>query len=104
MGKHRLTVYIEVLNEMANTCNKYAICRACKTKVSREFAYANKIVNTKKCVKQHLRKCENFFAIQGKENGEEILNNTDSETTKERQRANLTNKKKRRKFLYLYLD
>jgi hypothetical protein len=104
MGKHRLTVYIEVLNEMANTCNKYAICRACKTKVSREFAYANKIVNTKKCVKQHLRKCENFFAIQGKGNGEEILNNTDSETTKERQRANLTNKKKRRKFLYLYLD
>jgi len=54
MGKHRLTVYIEVLNEMANTCNKYAICRACRTKVSREFAYANKIVNTKKCVKQHL--------------------------------------------------
>jgi hypothetical protein len=104
MGKHRLTVYIEVLNEMANTCNKYAICRACKTKVSCEFAYANKIVNTKKCVKQHLRKCENFFAIQGKENGEEILNNTDSETTKERQWANLTNKKKRRKFLYLYLD
>jgi hypothetical protein len=82
MGKHRLTVYIEVLNEMANSCNKFAICKACKTQVSREFAYANKIVNTKKCVKQHLRKCENFLAFQGKEKAEEILNNTDSETTR----------------------
>ncbi|CAG8518718.1 13618_t:CDS:2 [Funneliformis mosseae] len=65
MEKHRLTVYIEVLNEMANIC-----------------------------IKRHLQKCENFFTIQGKEKGDEILNNTDSETTKERQKASLKNKKR----------
>lgn len=84
MGKHRLTVYIEVLNEKANTCNKFALCKACIDKVSREYAYSNKIVNTKKCVKSHLSKCENFFAMYGGEKGSEILQDTDSETTKAR--------------------
>nr|CAG8673804.1 4632_t:CDS:2 [Entrophospora candida] len=58
---------------------------ACKTQISYDFAYSNKIVNTKKCVKQHLRSCENFFAKYG----QEILDNTDSETTKARQTKNL---------------
>jgi hypothetical protein len=89
MGKHRLTEYILVLNEKANSCNKFAICRACKTQISYDFAYSNKIVNTKKCVKQHLRSCENFFAKYGRETGQEILDNTDSETTKARQTKNL---------------
>ncbi|RGB26946.1 hypothetical protein C1646_769764 [Rhizophagus diaphanus] len=82
MGKHRLTVYIEVLNEKANTYNKYALCKACIDKVSREYAYSNKIVNTKKCVKSHLSKYENFFAMYGKEKGLKIIQDTDSETTK----------------------
>ena len=45
MGKHRLTVYVEVLNEKANTCNKYALCKACIDKVSHEYAYTVKGFN-----------------------------------------------------------
>ncbi|RIB18963.1 hypothetical protein C2G38_1307432 [Gigaspora rosea] len=82
MVKHRLTTYIIVLNEMANTCNKFAICKACKEAISREHAYSNKIVNTKKCVKAHLSKCTHFFTKYGNEQAEKILNNSDSETTK----------------------
>ncbi|KAF0459336.1 hypothetical protein F8M41_000798 [Gigaspora margarita] len=61
MVKHHLTTYIIVLNEMANTCNKFAICKACKEAILQEHAYSNKIVNTKKCVKAHLSKCTHFF-------------------------------------------
>ncbi|CAG8684680.1 5794_t:CDS:1 [Funneliformis caledonium] len=95
MKKHRLTIYIQVLNEKANTCNKFALCKACIDKVSREYAYSNKIVNTKKCVKSHLSKCENFFAIYGEEKGLEILQDTDSETTKAQ---NISSKKRNRTF------
>ena len=94
MGKHRLTMYIEVLDEKANSCNKFALCKACKNKISREYAYSNKIVNTKKCVKSHLYKCENFFNTYGKEKGLEILQNTDSETT--RANSKITSSKKRK--------
>ncbi|CAG8513550.1 4851_t:CDS:2, partial [Scutellospora calospora] len=82
MIKHRLTTYIIVLNEMANKCNKFAICKACKEAISQEYAYSKKIVNTKKCVKAHLSKCEYFFAKYGKEEGENILNKSDNETAK----------------------
>ncbi|CAG8559890.1 9942_t:CDS:2 [Funneliformis caledonium] len=95
MKKHRLTIYIQVLNEKANTCNKFALCKACIDKVSREYAYSNKIVNTKKCVKSHLSKCENFFAIYGEEKGLEILQDTDSETTKAQ---NISSKKRSKTF------
>jgi hypothetical protein len=95
MGKHRLTVYIEVLNEKANTCNKFALCKACIDKVSREYAYSNKIVNTKKCVKSHLLRCENFMALYGEEKGLEILQDTDSETTKAKTKVSLSKKRSR---------
>ena len=58
-----MTEYVLVLK--ANSCNKFAICKACKTQVSYDFAYHNKIVNTKKCVKQHLWFCENFLPNTG---------------------------------------
>ena len=95
MGKHRLTVYIEVLDEKANTCNKFALCKACINKVSREYAYSNKIVNTKKCVKSHLSRCENFFSTYGDEKGLEILHDTDSETTKANAKASSSKKRSR---------
>ncbi|CAG8592818.1 7208_t:CDS:2 [Funneliformis mosseae] len=66
---HRLTIFIEQLNEKANLCNKFAICKACKIKVNYEYAYENKFANTK-------------------------LLYTDSELTKQR----VQNKKKRTRY------
>ncbi|CAG8790709.1 5693_t:CDS:2, partial [Dentiscutata erythropus] len=52
MEKHRLTIYIELLNEKANSYNKFALCKSY---------------------------CENFFAIYGEEAEQDILDNTDIE-------------------------
>jgi hypothetical protein len=87
---HCLTVFIEQLNEKANSCNKFAICKACKIKVNYEYAYENKFANTKLLCKRHLTKCENFKAIHGVKRAQEIIEDTDSELTKQR----VQNKKK----------
>ena len=45
---HQLTEYILVLNEMTNSRNKFAVCKACEVQVPYNFDYSDKIVNTKK--------------------------------------------------------
>ncbi|CAG8452356.1 4009_t:CDS:2, partial [Racocetra fulgida] len=64
---HRLTPYIEVLKEVANICNKKAICQACVEFKGHAYALEEKFINTKSCCKA-------------------IIDDTDSETTLEQHR------------------
>ncbi|EXX63561.1 hypothetical protein RirG_151210 [Rhizophagus irregularis DAOM 197198w] len=47
---HFLTPYVVVLHSVkkANSCNKYAVCRACISAVGKDEAYKNKFTNTKR--------------------------------------------------------
>ena len=97
--RHRLTRYIEQLDEKSNSCNKKAICLACLEEKGRDFAIENKFTNTKKLCKSHLKNCENFEKKHGIDHVQEILDDTDSELTlqkrnKRRIIENYTSKKK----------
>jgi len=85
---HRLTSYIEVLDENANQYNKYAICLACIELNSHSYALEKQFTNTKKCCKDHFKKCDFFKQKHGKNEAQTILNDTDNETTiRKRQRV-----------------
>jgi len=86
--RHRLTSYIEVLDENANQYNKYAICLACIELNSHSYALEKQFTNTKKCCKDHFKKCDFFKQKYGKDEAQAILDDTDSETTaRKRQRV-----------------
>src|SRR4051812_32278634 len=59
---HFVTFYVVVLHsaKKANSCNKYAVCRACISVVGKEEAYKNKFTNTKRECARHFRNCPNF--------------------------------------------
>lgn len=75
---HRLTSYIEVLPQMANKYNHLAICLACVEFKDRAYALEHRFTNTKKCCKNHFKKCE-FFKEKHGEDALSIIYESDSE-------------------------
>lgn len=59
---HFLTPYVVVLHSVkkANSCNKYAVCRACISAVGKDEAYKNKFTNTKRECTCHFWSYPNF--------------------------------------------
>ena len=58
---HNLTEYFIVLQEKANKCNKYAVCKACVRGTSYAEAVRNKITNKRRDCKRHLENCSFFL-------------------------------------------
>ncbi|CAG8757678.1 8309_t:CDS:1, partial [Cetraspora pellucida] len=79
--RHRLTSYIEVLDLKANDFNKYAICLACLEIKGRSYALEKQFTNTKKCCKDHFKKCKFFQQKYGVNEAQAIIDDTDSEAT-----------------------
>ncbi|CAG8679406.1 19705_t:CDS:2, partial [Racocetra fulgida] len=85
--RHRLTSYIEVLDLKANDFNKYAICLACLEIKGRPYALEKQFTNTKKCCKDHFKKCEFFQQKYGVNEAQAIIDDTDSEATMQKRQG-----------------
>ncbi|CAG8747201.1 5347_t:CDS:2, partial [Dentiscutata erythropus] len=82
-----LTSYIEVLDQKANEYNKYAICLACLEIKEHLYALEKQFTNTKKCCKDHFKKCEFFKQKYGENEAQAIVNNIDSEATMQKRQG-----------------
>ncbi|CAG8458627.1 1819_t:CDS:2 [Ambispora leptoticha] len=71
--KHRLSGFIEILNEYSNTCNRYAICLLCIEAKGREEALKDKFTNTQRYCRNHLKECPHFIQKYNKEERQRIL-------------------------------
>ncbi|CAG8823808.1 20162_t:CDS:1, partial [Dentiscutata erythropus] len=58
---HKLTSYIEILEEKADEWRNYAICCACCDTLGRPTALLYKFSNKGEHVKNHLKKCQHFI-------------------------------------------
>ncbi|CAG8467077.1 3137_t:CDS:2, partial [Racocetra fulgida] len=76
-----LTSYIEVFDQKANEYNKYAICLACLEIKRCPYALEKQFTNTKKCCKDHFKKCKFFKQKYGENESQAIIDDTDSEAT-----------------------
>ena len=75
---------------MANKYNHLAICLACIEFNDNIYALEHKFTNTKKCCKNHLKKCKFFIEKYDEEDALAIIYESDNETT-------LQNQKQKRK-------
>lgn len=82
--------YIVVLHSVkkANSCNKYAICRACISAVGKDEAYKNKFTNTKRECVRYFQSCPNFAKKYTAQEIKDLLDKA------ERDGAKSTSKKK----------
>ncbi|GBC44836.2 hypothetical protein GLOIN_2v1775613 [Rhizophagus irregularis DAOM 181602=DAOM 197198] len=77
---HFLTPYVVVLHSVkkANSCNKYAVCRACISAVGKDEAYKNKFTNTKRESKSTSKK-KNIKPPKKRSHRTSISNDSSSE-------------------------
>ncbi|CAG8478870.1 245_t:CDS:2 [Cetraspora pellucida] len=80
---HRLTFYIEVLDQKTNSFNKYAICLACLEIKGCSYALEKQFTNTKKCCKDHFKKYKFFYQKYRINEAQAIIDDTDSEVIKQ---------------------
>ncbi|CAG8629945.1 15116_t:CDS:2, partial [Cetraspora pellucida] len=78
--------FIEVLKEKSNEYNYFAICNVCKEAKGYNYAYSNKFINTKRLVKTHLKNYIYFKNKKGEDEAKRILDDTDSEKSKNNQK------------------
>src|SRR5688572_22427346 len=93
-----LTPYVVVLHSVkkANSCNKYAVCRACISVVGKEEAYKNKFTNTKRECAHHFQNCPNFARKYSTQEIKDLLSKAEMDGAKSKsKKKNIKNTKKR---------